>query len=172
MPLGVPRIARERRTVAVDDIDFVISAYREDGQWQVESLPTHYADSLDGLVSTLRRLPADAGAIAFVSVDEDFFVAVRVAGPDVRVFLSDVTAATDWPIAREVLERLDLPLPDDDDPAQPAGDTTILADLGVEPMELAAVCDDIDSYPDEMVVALAEDIGIGPLVERALDTQA
>lgn len=153
----------------MDDIDFVISAYREDGQWQVESLPAHLGESLDDLVTMLRRFPADSGAIGFVSVDEDFFVAVRVAGPDVRLFLSDVTAATDWPLARAVLERLDLPLPDDDDPVQPAGDTAIFADLGVEPMQLAAVCDDIDSYPDEMVVALADDIGIGDQVESTLD---
>ena len=156
--------------MAVDDIDFVISAYREDGQWQVESLPTHLGNDLDGLISMLRRLPADSGVIAFVSIDEDFFIAVRVAGPHVRLFLSDGTAATDWPLAREVLGRLDLPLPDDDEAVQPAGDTAIFADLGVEPMELAAVCDDEDSYPDEMVVSLAQDIGIGPQVEQILDS--
>ena len=59
-----------------------------------------------------------------VSVADDFFIAVRVFGDDERILLSDVTAAEDWPLAREVLERLELPLPDEDDldTMQPAGD--------------------------------------------------
>jgi len=166
---GVPYPLRRGGPVAVDDIDFVLSAYREDGQWRVESLPRYIGDDLDGLTSTLRGLPADFGATAFVSVDDDFFIVVRVMGPQQRLFLSDVTAATDWLLARQVLERLDLPLPEDEEPVQPAGDAGILADLGVEPMDLAAVCDDIDLYPDEMILVLASMMGIGDQAEQTLN---
>lgn len=166
---GVAYALRRGGPVAVDDIDFVLSAYREDGQWRVESLPRYVGDDLDGLTSTLRRLPADSGVTGFVSVDDDFFIVVRVMGPRERLFLSDVTAATDWLLARQVVERLDLPLPEDDEPVQPAGDASILADLGVEPMDLAAVCDDIDLYPDEMILVLASMMGIGDQAEQTLN---
>ncbi len=56
---------------------------------------------------------------------------VRVLGPEMRLLLSDVTAATDWPIARSVVDHLELPLPDDDEDQEPAGDLGIVADLGM-----------------------------------------
>lgn len=150
-------------------VDFVLAVYREDGQWQVDSLPIHVADTLQTLIAALRQRPGDAGAFALVSIDEDFFIVVRVVGPEVRYLLSDVTAATDWPLAREVLEQLGLPLPDEDDRIQPAGDPAIFADLGVSAMSLAAICDDIDRYPDEMLSEIADQIGFGPQLEGALD---
>ena len=36
-----------------------------------------------------------------VAVGDDFFVALRVIGGQVVVFLSDLTAALDWPLARQ-----------------------------------------------------------------------
>jgi putative tRNA adenosine deaminase-associated protein len=93
---------------------------------------------------------------------------VRLVGGEVRLLLSDVTAATDWPMARDVVERLGLPLPDDEDPVQPAGDLTIFADLGVDPMALAAICDDIDDYPDEMIMQVAARAGFGPQLDDVL----
>lgn len=149
-------------------VDFVVVAYREEGQWQVEMVPRQLGHDLGMLVELLRQRPAEAGALAFVSVDEDFFYAVRLAGGEVRLLLSDVTAATDWPMARDVVERLGLPLPDDDDPVQPAGDLTIFADLGVDPMSLAAICDDIDDYPDEMILQIAARAGFGAQLDDVL----
>ncbi|WP_199521155.1 tRNA adenosine deaminase-associated protein [Jiangella anatolica] len=149
-------------------VDFVVVAYREAGHWQVESVSRQFGHDLGRIVEVLRQRPGDGGALAFVSVDEDFFYAVRLAGADVRLLLSDVTAATDWPMARDVVERLRLPLPDDDDAVQPAGDLTIFADLGVDPMALAAICDDIDCYPDEMLMRIAARAGFGPQLDDVL----
>ena len=100
--------------MAHDGIDFVLAAYREEGSWQVQSLPSRVADDLDALVTALRPLPSESGSIGMVSIDEDFFVLVRVLGPQVQLLLSDVTAATDWPLASEVVDRLELPEPDDE----------------------------------------------------------
>ncbi|WP_198663690.1 tRNA adenosine deaminase-associated protein [Jiangella endophytica] len=149
-------------------VDFVVVANREDGRWQVETVPRQLGHDLGRLVDLLRQRPGDVGSLAFVSVDEDFFYALRLTGADVRLLLSDVTAATDWPMARDVVERLGLPLPDDDDPVQPAGDLTIFADLGVDPMALAAICDDIDNYPDEMLLQIAARAGFGPQLDDVL----
>lgn len=150
-------------------VDFVVAVYLADGSWQVESWPRRLGHDLDKIVELLRGLPGEAGASSFISVDEDFFVAVRVAGPEVRWLLSDVTAATDWPIARDVLERLSLPLPDDDDRVQPAGDMALFADYGVDPMSMAVICDDLDSYPDEMIARIAEAAGFGPAFDDLLE---
>ncbi len=145
-------------------VDFAVVAYLEEGSWQVVSLPRRAARDLETLVRTLRQQPGDIGSLGLVSVDDDFFVVVRVFGEGVRLLLSDVTAATEWPLARSVLDELALPVPDEDeeDQIQPAGDLGIVADLGMGAMDLGALCDDPDLYPDEMLSAVAERLGFGP----------
>lgn len=150
-------------------VDFVLAAYREEGNWQVEALPRHVADDLDVLLTVLRQRPGDDGALGLVSVDEDFFIAVRVHGATTHYLLSDVTAATDWPIARAVLQRLELPMPEDEERVQPAGDLGVFAHYGVESMTAAAICDDLDLYPEDMLGELADQMGFGPQYEAALD---
>src|ERR1700710_243008 len=56
---------------ADDEIDFVVAAYREDGQSLVQALNKDLANDLDELVVQLRRLPGDAGAIGYVSLVEE-----------------------------------------------------------------------------------------------------
>ena len=144
-----------------EGIDFAVVAYREEGQWQVEPIAPETAADLDSLASELRRWPGDGGSLGMVSVDEDFFLLVRVAGASTRVLLSDVTAALEWPIARSAVEALDIPLPDDEDDQVPAGDISILADLGMGAMDMGALLDDYDLYPDEMLGDIASRVGFG-----------
>jgi len=142
-------------------VDFALVAYREEGVWQVEDLDEQRAGDLDGLAVELRRYSGDGGALGLVSVDEDFFVMVRVLGPETRLLLSDVTAATDWPLARAVVDHLELPVPDDEDEQEPAGDLGIVTDLGLGPMDMGALLDDVDLYPDEMLSDIARRLGFG-----------
>ncbi|MBA2560271.1 MAG: tRNA adenosine deaminase-associated protein [Propionibacteriales bacterium] len=152
-------------------IDFAAAAYREDGVWTVSTLPATAATELDGLVHTLARLPSEVGTLGLVSVDDDFFVVARVSGRHVRLLLSDVGAATESPLARAVVERLDLPLPDDDDDqVQPAGDLGIVADLGLTASQLGALCDAGDLYPDELLGDIATRLGFGQQFDDMLDT--
>ena len=122
---------REELEANAEGVDFALVAYREEGVWQVAGAraPTTAAD-LDGFAAELRRYPGDGGSLGLVSVDEDFFLLVRVLGAEIRLLLSDVTAATDWPLARSVVDHLELPLPDDEEDQEPAGDLGIVADLG------------------------------------------
>jgi putative tRNA adenosine deaminase-associated protein len=83
--------------------------------------------------------------------------------------MSDVTAATQWPLARDVIDELHLPVPDEDDEEVPAGDLSIVADLGMSAMDLGALCDDIDLYPDEMLGEIADKLGFGPQFREAID---
>ena len=151
--------------------DFALVAYREEGRWQVGMLPERLMDDLDALISVLRQQPADSGAIGLVNVADEFFVAVRVFGTDVRLLVSDVTAAVADDLARQVVERLGLAIPDEDDldDVWPAGDLSIFSELGLEEMELGAILADIEAYPDEMLLAIADRLGFGEPYERALE---
>src|ERR1700734_3688603 len=129
----------------VTSADFSVVVYREDDAWEVELLPTALGENLDGLIHALRQQPSIGGTIGLTAVGDDFFVALRVIGSQVSVFLSDLTASVDWPLARQVLDYLDIPIPEDEDLDQvlPVGDMSILADLGVDEMELGALSGDL-----------------------------
>ncbi|TNY37691.1 tRNA adenosine deaminase-associated protein [Thermomonospora catenispora] len=156
----------------LDATDFAVVVYREDDCWEAEVLPVALTRDLGGLIHALRQQPSIGGTIGLVAVGDDFFVAIRVLGDEVMVFLSDVTASVDWPLARQVLEHLDIPVPEDEelDQVLPVGDMSIFADLGLDEMELGAISGDLDLYPDEMLLSIAERLGFGQPFERALDT--
>jgi putative tRNA adenosine deaminase-associated protein len=154
--------------------DFALSAVREDGVWSVTPLPPAAADDLDQMIHALRQQPGDAGAIGLVSFSEDFFVILRMVGDDVRLLLSDVTAAFDAPFASQVLDRLGLSMPDgdDEDDIEPAGDLDLLEDLGASPLLLAELCDDLDLYPDDVFGQLAEHMGFSEQYDAAMQLVA
>jgi putative tRNA adenosine deaminase-associated protein len=151
-----------------------VVVFREDGVWQSGVLPVSVADDLDGLVAVARQQPGENGAIALVNVADEFFVAVRVRADDVRLLLSDVTAAVAWDLARQVVGRLGLEAPGDDEleDVWPAGDMSIFADLGLDEMELGAVLADIDAYADEMLLAIAGRLGFAEVYDRAVEAAA
>ena len=155
-----------------EGVDFVLVAYREEGLWQLQELEAEKAADLDGFAVELRRYPGDGGALGLVSIDEDFFLLVRVLGAEVRLLLSDVTAATDWPLAASVVEHLDLPLPDDEEEQEPAGDLGIVADLGMGAMDMGALLDDYELYPDEMLGDIASRLGFGRLYDEIVGVPA
>jgi putative tRNA adenosine deaminase-associated protein len=154
--------------------DFCVVVYRDDDVWEVDVLPAALTENLDGLLAALRQRPGIGGTIGLAAVGDDFFVALRAVGSQVSVFLSDLTASVDWPLAWQVLEHLDIPVPDDEDLDQvlPAGDMSIFSDLGVDEMELGALSGDLDLFPDEVLASIARRIGFGPALERALDSAA
>ena len=151
--------------------DFAVIVYREEDTWEAEVLPVALTEDLNGLIHALKQQPSVGGTIGLAAVGDDFFVALRVLGAQVSVFLSDVTAAVDWTLARQVLDHLGIPLPEDEelDQVLPAGDLSIFADLGVNEMELGALSGDLDLFPDEVLASLAGRLGFGQAVERALD---
>jgi putative tRNA adenosine deaminase-associated protein len=155
----------------VSTSDFAVVVYREDETWDAEVLPASFAENLDSLIRALKQQPSLGGTIGLAAVGDDFFVALRVIGSQVSVFLSDLTASVDWPLARQVLEYLDIPIPDDEDLDQvlPVGDLSIFADLGIDEMDLGALAGDLDLFPDEVLASIARRLGFGPAMERALD---
>ena len=148
-----------------------VIVYREDDVWETEILPVALTEDLDGLIHALRQQPSIGGTIGLAAVGDDFFVLLRLLSGQVSVFLSDLTAAVDWPLAHQVLKYLDIPIPGEDDLDQvlPAGDMSIFADLGVDEMDLGSLSGDLDMFPDEALASIARRLGFGPALDRALD---
>lgn len=158
--------------VGVDEsaIDFAVAAYLDDeGRWTVGPLPDDAATDIRDLVTALRSQPAPFGALGLVSVADDFWILLRCRGLLVQLVLSDGTAADEWPIAQEALDLLDDRGVLIDDDAGPVGDLDVLADLGVRPAELLAVCADVDAYPDEQLGTVAARLGFGAEFDRVVD---
>jgi putative tRNA adenosine deaminase-associated protein len=162
----------------VSETDFAIIVFREDERWDADVLPVAVTTDLEGLIRVLRQQPSIAGTIGLAGIDDYFFVAVRVIGASVSVLLSDVGAALDYPLAEQVLDYLDIPVPDEEDIDQvlPVGDLSIFTDLGLDEMELAAICSRLDLDMDEdsdsvedALESIAGRLGFGAAVERALD---
>jgi putative tRNA adenosine deaminase-associated protein len=151
-----------------DAVDFALAAYREEGEWQVQELALDVIENVDHLANALRRFPGDHGAVGLVAYDEDVFLIARVAGPSVRLLLSDITAADEWDLARDAIEHLGLPYPEEDDDPAPAGDLDILGDLGMHAMDMGVLLDDYDLYPDEMLSDVARRLGFGSLFDEAV----
>src|SRR5215469_1984952 len=151
--------AGEMTMADVGEADFAVIVFREEDRWEADALPAVVTADLDDFVQALRRQPSIGGTIGF-------------AGDDVSLFLSDLTAAADYPLARQVLEALDIPVPPDGeelDQVLPAGDMSIFADLGLDEMELGAISADLALYPEDAVAHIAERLRFGDVVERALD---
>lgn len=155
----------------MDDEGFAAVVWREEGRWESGMLPQRLVDDLEGLIAGVRQQPGEGGAIGLVDVEDEFFIAIRMRpGGEVSLLLSDVTASADYPVARQVVQRLGLDVPEDEelDLVVPAGDLSIFADLGLDEMELGMVLADIDAYADEQIEAIARRVGFGDVLERAL----
>lgn len=150
--------------------DVAVIVYREDDAWEADLLPPALTQDLAGLIHALRQQPSIGGTLGLAAIGDDFFIALRIIGGQVSVFLSDVTAALDWPIARQVLDYLEIDLPEDEDLDQvlPAGELSIFADLGMDEMDLGMLAGNLDLFPDEALAMIARKLGFGHALERAL----
>jgi putative tRNA adenosine deaminase-associated protein len=152
----------------VEAIDLALVAYRDEGDWNLAELPGRALDDIETIAKELRRYPGETGALALISIDEDFVLLVRAQGSLVRVLLSDATAATDWTLARSAIDHIGVHVDDEDDQA-PAGDLGIVADMGFTAAEMGALLDDFDLYPDEVLSEIAGRLGFGPKFDELAD---
>lgn len=154
---------------------FAVTVYREGGRWDCALLPPAVLTDLHSCVAALRQQPAEGGPVALVDVADEFFVVLRLApSGNLRVLLSDVTAAEEWELARQALDLLGDGRPEPEAPADPeevwpAGDLGIFRDLGLDERELGMILDDVDLWADEMLSAVADRIGVGEPFARVLD---
>lgn len=147
--------------------DFAVAAWHEDGQWTLEALSD--PQDLERIIARLKSQQTDGGSIALIAIDREFFILIRVLGSHISVFLSDSTCAIDYAIAEELLEIANLSMPEDDDEPSPIGHLEILADLGLSGMEISALCDDDELFPDEQLEAIANRLGFGEKFAELLE---
>lgn len=151
----------------VGEIDLAVVAYRDDGDWNVRELPDACLDTVETVARELRRYPGENGALALISVAEDFVLIVRTQGSTVRVLLSDATASTDWSLARSAVDHIGIhvALDDDEEDQVPAGDLALVSDMGMSAQEMGALLDDYDLHPEEILSEVADAAGFGSLFD-------
>jgi putative tRNA adenosine deaminase-associated protein len=151
---------------------FAVAAYRDAGRWRVEPLPPAVLSDLGVLVQALRSQPPEGGPFVVALVDDEFFLVARQDGPRISLLLSDMTASVEYPLAEQALTRLGEDPPDDDelDELWPVGDLDLFADLGIGEDDMEQILDDIDAYPDEMLEAIVQRIGIVDEYTQATET--
>ena len=153
----------------IEAIDLAVVAYRDEGTWNLAELPLHALDDVDAIAHELRRYPGDNGALALLSIDEDFVILVRAQGTLVRVLLSDATAAPEWSLARSAVDHLGVHVEIDEEEQAPAGSLDILADLGLSADDMTEILEDLDLEPEEVLAEIADAIGFGDEFDELLD---
>lgn len=164
---GIHRIEVSELSELSEDADFAIVAWHEDGRWTLEQLP--HAQDLVHIIDRLKSQRTNGGAIALIAIDEEFFILIRVLGSHISLFLSDVTCALDYEVAADFIELADLPSVEEDDEPLPVGHLDIFADLGMNHMEISALCDDAELFPDEQLDAIATRLGFGEEFRKLLE---
>jgi putative tRNA adenosine deaminase-associated protein len=128
--------------------------------------------SLSAAETELRELRSAGAVFGLIDVDDEFFVIVRPAPAGTRLLLSDATAALDYDIAAEVLDKLDADIDDEDledqDPFE-EGDLGVLSDIGLPEGVLGVIVADIDMEIDEQISAIAERMGFDSELSAVLD---
>ena len=99
---------------------FGVAVVREEGQWRCSPMAPKSLTSLPAAETELRELRSAGAVFGLLDVDDEFFVIVRPAPSGTRLLLSDATAALDYDIAAEVLDKLDADIdPEDLEDAEP-----------------------------------------------------
>jgi putative tRNA adenosine deaminase-associated protein len=149
-------------------VDFGCIAWHEDGRWDASLLNS--TSDIGLIIDALKSQQTNGGAIALIAIEDEFVIIARVLGDQMRMMISDITYALDYEVAAELVEVLDLEFPQEEDESQPGGDIDLLSDLGVGEMELLAILDDTELYPDEQLEAIANRLGFGEQFNQVIES--
>jgi putative tRNA adenosine deaminase-associated protein len=151
---------------------FAVAVVREDGKWRCSEMRPGALVSLSVAETELRELRSAGAVFGLINVDDEFFVIVRPAPSGTRLLLSDATAALDYDIAAEALEKLDADIEDDEledaDPFE-EGDVELLADIGLHGDVLGVILGDTELYADEQLSRIAGEMGFADEWAAVLD---
>ena len=151
---------------------FGVAVVREEGKWRCSAMRRAALNSLTAAETELRELRSAGAVFGLLDVDDEFFVIVRPAPAGTRLLLSDATAALDYDIAAEGLEKLDNDISseelEDADPFE-EGDLGLLADVGLPEAVLGVILDESDLYADEQLGRIAREMGFADELSAVLD---
>lgn len=177
----VARMAQRASTTNAtsDDFDdlegFGVAVVHEDSKWKCTLLTSEALTSLKAAETELRELRSSGAVFGLLDVDDEFFVVLRPAPSGTRLLLSDATAAIDYDIAAEVLDAINVEVPDIDpddlDDVEPweEGDLGVLSDLGLPEPVLSVIVSETDLYPDEQLGMIAQRLGFADELAAVLD---
>ncbi|RVW00891.1 tRNA adenosine deaminase-associated protein [Rhodococcus spongiicola] len=154
---------------------FGVAVVREDGRWKCSPLTDGALTSLRTAEKELLELRSSGAVFGLLDVDDEFFVIVRPAPTGTHLLISDATAAVDYDIAADVLEALNIEIPDIDpdelDDIEPweEGDLGVLADLGLPDAVLGVIVAETDLYPDEQLTMIAQRCGFESELAATVD---
>jgi putative tRNA adenosine deaminase-associated protein len=159
-----------------DDVDgFAVAVVREESKWRCSPLSPEALSSLSAAEHELRALRSTGAVFGLLDIDDEFFIVLRPAPTGSRLLLSDATAAIDYEIAAEVLEALNIEIPDIDpdelDEVEPweEGDLGVLSDLGLPEPVMSVILAEGDLYPDEQLGMIAQRLGFAGEFSTVLD---
>ncbi|MEU7629817.1 tRNA adenosine deaminase-associated protein [Nocardia sp. NPDC049190] len=159
-----------------DDVDgFAVAVVREDGKWQCSPLSQAALTDLSAAENELKALRSSGAVFGLLDIDDEFFIVLRPAPSGTRMLVSDATAAIDYDIAADVLDALNVEIPDIDpdelDEVEPweEGDLGVLADLGLPEPVLSVILAETDLYPDEQLNMIAQRLGFADELSAVLD---
>lgn len=128
--------------------------------------------SLAAADTELRELRSAGAVFGLLDIDDEFFLIIRPAPAGTRLLLSDATAALDYDIAAEALERLDADIAPEDledrDPFE-EGDLGVLSDVGLPEAVLGVILGEIDLYADEQLGRIAREMGFADELSAVLE---
>ncbi|MFT3660415.1 MAG: tRNA adenosine deaminase-associated protein [Gordonia sp. (in: high G+C Gram-positive bacteria)] len=168
-------VSAEREASESDVDGYAVAVVREETGWKVSLLEPSALDSLDDAEKQLRDLRVSGAVFGLLDVDDEFFIVVRPSPSGARLLLSNATAAVDYDVAADVLDRLHVEIPDIDpdevDDVDPweEGDPAVLADLGLPEGVMSIIVGDTDLYADEQLGMIAARLGFSDELSRVLD---
>ena len=149
-----------------------MSVVREGATWKCSPLSAKALTSLVAAETELRELRSAGAVFGLLDIDDEFFLIVRPAPSGTRLLLSDATAALDYDIAAEALDKLDADIAtedlEDSDPFE-EGDLGVLADVGLPDAVLAVILAETDLYADEQIGRIAREMGFAEELSVVLD---
>lgn len=168
-----PQSAKPKKRAGDAPDGFAVAVVQEDGKWRCAAMLAASLTSLTAAENELRELRSAGAVFGLLDVDDEFFMVVRPAPSGTRLFLSDATAALDYDIAAEVLEKLDADIEDEDlESAEPfeEGDLGVLSDIGLPEAVLGVILDESDHlYADEQVGRIAREMGFADELSVVLE---
>jgi putative tRNA adenosine deaminase-associated protein len=172
--MGPQRAPAQDKAADIPD-GFGVAVVREDGKWRCSPMGRKSLTSIAAAERELRELRSAGAVFGLLDVDDEFFVIVRPGPNRNRLLLSDATAALDYDIAVDVLDELNIPVPDIDpedldeiDPWE-EGDLGVLADVGLPEAVLGVILAETDLYPDEQLGMIAQRLGFADEFGAVLD---
>lgn len=154
---------------------YAVAVAREENNWTVIPLDNQALTSLSVAERQIREIRSQGAVFGLLDVDDEFFIIVRPGPARTRIFLSDATAAIDYDIAAQALEKINVEIPDltdeefEDTEPWAEGDFAILMDLGLPEDVLTVIVDQYDLFSDEQLDLIAQQLGFLELLEKSLE---